>query len=423
MPGDPSSAAFFTALTLLNQESSLKIKDVGLNPTRIGFYQILKKQGAKIQFLNKKIKNNELRGDILVKSHPLKPIRASRKYYVNSTDEYPILFVLAALSKGVSTFSGIGDLANKESNRITEMQKILKQLNIKSSSSKNELKIFGKGMINASNKKILVPDLGDHRICMSSFILAILTGAKTKIKNFETVYTSSPSFLKIMKSLGAKFEIQKNRFIQVSCDGGAATGKSTGAKMISKKYNLRFLSSGLLYRYAAYLILKFNPKNKFKFLSTKFNNLDYKKINKINLHSPEISKYSAYIAKNNKIRTILKIYQTKFSKKYKNCCIEGRDISTKILPNSDVKFFFKCDLKTASYRRFKELKKIDAEIKLIDVKKALRIRNTSDTKRKNSPLLKHRDSIEIDTGKLNKSAMIKKMSKYIEIEFKKKYAN
>ncbi|MDC1092871.1 (d)CMP kinase [Pelagibacteraceae bacterium] len=216
---------------------------------------------------------------------------------------------------------------------------------------------------------------------------------------------------------------KKNRFIQVSCDGGAATGKSTGAKMISKKYNLKFLSSGLLYRYAAYLILKFNSKNKFKFLSTKFNNLNYKKINKINLYSPEISKYSAYIAKNNKIRKILKIYQTKFSKKYKNCCIEGRDISTKILPNSDVKFFFKCDLKTASFRRFKELKKIDAGIKLIDVKKALRIRNTSDTKRKNSPLLKHRDSIEIDTGKLNKPAMIKKMSKYIEIEFKKKYAN
>ena len=196
-------------MTLLNPNSSLKIKNVGLNPTRIGFYKILKNQGAKIQFINKKIKNNELRGDILVKSCPLKPIKASRKYYVNSTDEYPILFVLAALSKGVSIFSGISDLANKESNRIIEMQKILKQLNIKSSSSKNELKIFGKGMINASDKKILVPDLGDHRICMSSFILSILTGAKTKIKNFETVYTSSPSFLKIMKNLGAKFEIQK----------------------------------------------------------------------------------------------------------------------------------------------------------------------------------------------------------------------
>ena len=89
------------------------------------------------------------------------------------------------------------------------MQKILKQINIKSVSSKNELKIFGKGMIKARNKTINVPNLGDHRICMSSFILAILTGAKTKIRNFETVYTSSPSFLKIMKSIGAKYEIKK----------------------------------------------------------------------------------------------------------------------------------------------------------------------------------------------------------------------
>ena len=89
------------------------------------------------------------------------------------------------------------------------MQKVLKQIGIKTISSTNQLKIFGKGMIDASNKTLLVPNLGDHRICMSSFILAILTGAKTKIKNFETVYTSSPSFLKIMKLLGVKFEIQK----------------------------------------------------------------------------------------------------------------------------------------------------------------------------------------------------------------------
>ena len=89
------------------------------------------------------------------------------------------------------------------------MQKVLKQIGVKSISTKNQLKIFGQGIIDASNKKIYVSNLGDHRICMSSFILAILTGAKTKIENFETVYTSSPSFLKIMKLLGAKFEIQK----------------------------------------------------------------------------------------------------------------------------------------------------------------------------------------------------------------------
>ena len=205
-----------------------------------------------------------------------------------------------------------------------------------------------------------------------------------------------------------------NKFIQISCDGGAATGKSTGAKMISKKYKLRFLSSGLLYRYAGYLILKFKPKNKIVFLRKKFKKLNYNKLSKINLHTQEISNYSAVIAKENKIRKILKIFQINFSKKNKNCCIEGRDISTKILPNSDLKFFFKCNLSVAAKRRYKELKKSNAKIKLKDVKKSLKIRNILDTKRKNSPLLRHRDSVEIDTGKLNKQAMLAKMSKYVE---------
>jgi len=208
VPGDPSSAAFFTALTLLNKNSSLLIKNVCLNETRIGFYKLLKKRGGKINFINKKKINNEIVGDISVKSSKLKSVNASKKYYVNSTDEYPILFVIAALTNGVSIFKGIEDLANKESNRIKEMQKVLKQIGVKSKSSKNQLKIFGKGLIKGKNKIIQVPNLGDHRICMSSFVLAVLTGAKAKIKNFETVFTSSPSFLKTMRLLGANFEIK-----------------------------------------------------------------------------------------------------------------------------------------------------------------------------------------------------------------------
>ena len=215
----------------------------------------------------------------------------------------------------------------------------------------------------------------------------------------------------------------KNNYksIQISCDGGAATGKSTGAKMIAKKYKLKFLSSGLLYRYASYLIIKYNPKNKINFLKKRFKNLNYKKLDKINLHSPKISEYSAVIAKINSVRKILKKFQLDFAKKNKNCCIEGRDISTKILPNSDIKFFFVCNLNTAALRRHKELKKINLKIKLKEVKKALRIRNILDTKRKNSPLLKHRDSVSIDTGKLNKQAMLVKMSKHVDKVVKKKY--
>ena len=215
----------------------------------------------------------------------------------------------------------------------------------------------------------------------------------------------------------------KNKKIQVSCDGGAATGKSTGAKMISKKFGLKFLSSGLLYRYASFLILKYKPKNETNFLKKKFKSLNYNRLNSINLHTPRISEYSSIIAKKSKIRIILKRFQLNFSKKYQKCCIEGRDISTKILPRSDVKFYFLCSLDVASRRRYKELKRFNPKIKFKEVKKALRLRNISDKKRKNSPLLKHPDSISIDTGKLDKEAMLAKMSKYINKILITKYVN
>ena len=206
----------------------------------------------------------------------------------------------------------------------------------------------------------------------------------------------------------------KNKILQISCDGGAATGKSTGAKMISKKYNLQFLSSGLLYRYASYLILKHFPRNEILFINQKFKNLNYKKILKINLHTPQISSHSAQIARKPRLRKILKKFQLNFAKKNKRCCIEGRDISSNILPRSNVKFYFKCNLNTASQRRYKELKKNNKSIKLLDVKKALKLRNISDKKRKHSPLKKAKNAVLVDTTRLNKQAMLNKMIKHVE---------
>ncbi len=207
VPSDPSSAAFMTALTILNKDSSLRIKNVGLNPRRTGFYKLLKKHGARIKFKNLKKINNEFVGDILVKSSKLKPIKGGSNYYASTADEYPLLFILAGLTPGISKFDGIADLANKESNRIEEVKKILKSIGIKSKSTKNSIMIFGTNKI--KNKTINIPNLGDHRICMSALVLSLITGIKTNIKNFETVKTSSPSFLNIIKSLGGNFEIKK----------------------------------------------------------------------------------------------------------------------------------------------------------------------------------------------------------------------
>ena len=213
----------------------------------------------------------------------------------------------------------------------------------------------------------------------------------------------------------------KNEVLRITCDGGAATGKSTGAKLIAKKYNLAFLSSGLLYRYASFLILKHNPKNSINFLRKKFKKLDYKKLNKLNLQTPSISAHSAIIAKKLLVRNLLKRYQKNFIKLNKRCVLEGRDASTKILPTSDLKFFFICGLHVAAKRRFKELKKTTKNIKYNAVKSALHKRNLMDKNRKISPLQKHRDAVVVNTGKLNKQAMLSKMSNYVEKILKQKY--
>ena len=219
-------------------------------------------------------------------------------------------------------------------------------------------------------------------------------------------------------------KLKKKYKLVIAADGSAASGKTTGAKKISKKYGLKFLSSGLLYRYASYELIKNKPKNKISFLKKCFKNLNLRKLNNKNLHSSEITAYTSIIAKEKKIRNILKIFQKNFANKYNKVCIEGRDIGTVILPNADIKFFFKCNLEIAAMRRFKELKKNNRSIKLIEVKKAMRIRDNLDKKRSISPLIQARNAVIVQTDKLkNIKGMLNKMSLVIEKKIKVKYGN
>ena len=148
----------------------------------------------------------------------------------------------------------------------------------------------------------------------------------------------------------------------IACDGESASGKSTAAKLISKKYKLLLVNSGLLYRYASKLIINYNPKNKITFLKKIFKSISYKKICSQNLHSEQISNHVAILAKNGKVRKIINQFQKKIIKKNKKICVEGRDIASKILsrnPKYDVAFYFKCNLDIASKRRWKDIKKKD----------------------------------------------------------------
>ena len=208
--------------------------------------------------------------------------------------------------------------------------------------------------------------------------------------------------------------MKKFKKLIIACDGESASGKSTAAKLISKKYGLLLINSGLLYRYASKEIINNNPKNKITFLKKKFRNISYKKIVKLNLHSEEISSHVALLAKNNNVRKIVNFFQRKLIKTNKRICVEGRDIASKILsknPKYDLAFYFKCNIKVASYRRWLDVKK---KVSLNTVKKSLINRTYMDKKRKHSPLIKVSDAILIRTDKLNKKQVLSKMSEHIE---------
>ena len=208
--------------------------------------------------------------------------------------------------------------------------------------------------------------------------------------------------------------MRKFKRLIIACDGESASGKSTAAKLISKKYKLLLVNSGLLYRYCSKLIITNKPKNSASFLNKKFKNISYKKIIKQKLHTEEISNHVAVLAKNKNIRIIVNKFQKKIIKSNKKICVEGRDIASKILsknPRYDLAFYFKCKNNVAAYRRWLDLNK---KVSLKEVKKSLKKRTLMDKKRKNSPLIKVRDAVLIKTDKLSKKEVLLKMSRHID---------
>ena len=208
VPSDPSSCAFFIVLTLLSKNSELKIKDVNVNQSRIGYIKILNKMGAKIKIINEKKKYGEKQADIFVKSQPnLKKINCPSRLNSNLIDEFLIIFLVAAKAKGISTFSNLGELNKKESPRLKLGSKLLRQLGIRTKLTKDSIKIFGNPKLDFKKTIRIEKYYKDHRIFMTSVIAACIFGGKWKIDDADSYKSSFPSFLNILKKLGYKFKL------------------------------------------------------------------------------------------------------------------------------------------------------------------------------------------------------------------------
>ena len=213
-----------------------------------------------------------------------------------------------------------------------------------------------------------------------------------------------------------------NRFkFSIAVDGSSASGKSTGSKYISKYFGFNLLSSGKLYRYLAYKIIqnKYNYNN--KFIKKKSESINIKKLGSKNLYLPDVTKLASVIAKKKYIRNNLKKFKNDFIKKNSKVIIEGRDIASKIMPNADLKIFFRCSLQEKTKRRLKEFRKLNKNISLKEVKKALKQRDFSDRNRKESPLLFTKGAVLVDTTNLTINMMEAKLFKLVKERLIKKF--
>ena len=202
IPGDISSSAFFLVLTILSENSQLLVKNVNINSSRIGVIKILKKMGAYIKFKNRKIYKGEKIADIFVKnSKKLKSINCPTKWNSSAIDEFLIIFLVAAKAKGISYFKELGELNQKESPRLIWASKILNLMGVKNIMTKDSIKIYGNPNL-CLNKKIVIKNfLKDHRVFMMSTIAALSFGGNWKINDADSIKTSFPKFLKILRDL------------------------------------------------------------------------------------------------------------------------------------------------------------------------------------------------------------------------------
>ena len=205
IPSDISSSAFFIVLTALSKNSKLNIKNVNINPTRVGIIKILRLMGIKIKIKNPKIYKGEKIGNLIIKSQKyFKAINCPTKLNSAAIDEFLLIFLVAAKAKGVSYFKNLSELNQKESPRLIWGAKILKKMGIKTILTKNSIKIYGNPNLEIKKNIVIKNFLNDHRVFMCSVIAALVFGGNWKIFNKNSINTSFPTFINKIKRLGAK---------------------------------------------------------------------------------------------------------------------------------------------------------------------------------------------------------------------------
>ncbi len=214
----------------------------------------------------------------------------------------------------------------------------------------------------------------------------------------------------------------KDSLITVAIDSPAAAGAGTQAKLIAKEYNLFYLDTGKIYRFIGRLKIKNKLTFNYKLIKMRINRVKLKDLSKKNLLSDDVAYQASLLAKDIRIRNIVKLFQTKNAykppKKYSGSVLDGRDITSVIMKDAKFKFFITANVSIRAKRRYLEYKRLGKKISYREVLKSLKNRDNLDKNRKNSPLKKTKDSILINTSKLSKKACFLKIKSIMDKKLK-----
>jgi 3-phosphoshikimate 1-carboxyvinyltransferase len=408
VPGDISSAAFFMVLGLLHPQADFIIENVSINPTRAAIITILKQMGGDITAFNESEQGGEPVACLRIKSSPLKGIKIPENLVPSAIDEFPIIFIAAALAQGTTELSGAQELRHKESDRIQVMCDGLKLLGIDCQEKPDGAIIHGGELTSG-----VVDGQGDHRCAMSFLMASALTDQAISVRGCHHINTSFPNFFQVLSNLGVTTE---RPLPVITVDGPSGVGKGTLCSQLARSLGWHLLDSGAIYRALALQIINDDlvlaGEDEWVEAATQLdlrfevdddgNTQVYLAGEHVTarLRSEQCAKMASQVAPVAEVRTALLHRQQAFLKP-PGLVADGRDMGTVVFKNAPLKLFLTASASIRAERRHKQLQSAGVDVKIRDLLKDIEARDERDSNRSVAPLVPAVDAIVIDTGGLS----------------------
>jgi len=412
VPGDPSSAAFIIISALICKNSSISIKNVCINPLRIGLFTTLKEMGAKIEWRNERLVAGEKVADISVVSSHLKGITVAAERAPSMIDEYPILAVAAAFAEGKTVMHGLSELRVKESDRLAAIVAALNACGVKAHAEGDSLHIVGNGIPKGG---ATVTTHYDHRIAMAFLVMGMASLEPVTVDDASAIQTSFPEFTNLFNKLGANIHPLQSlssaipHSVVIAIDGPAASGKGTLARRLAEYFRLDYLDTGSLYRAVGMKMVYAgkDPHDRAAALEAA-KSIDAEDLANPRLRQERIGQAASVISAFPEVREVLLDFQRNFARSGRGAVLDGRDIGTVVCPDADFKFFITATLYARAKRRHRELQGQGIEVVFESVLEDLRERDERDEKRAIAPMKPADDAFVIDTSPLDASEVFEK---------------